>query len=271
MAHTLFQATLDLARILMDVYESTATGGSTSTVVDSSIFQPSNHFSDDPKGTLWLKLATVASKVITGHTTTTLTFSPAQAGAVVAGDRYAAAPGHYPKYALIQAINAALAEMGKLPYQAQITPTAEKETYTVSDNAVFAEEIIGVQIGNASTSPYAWMPHYRWRQEYTGTGPAMALIFDEGSEPQNTYPMLIYYRTIHPEVKLDSDVIHPSVHPDRLKWEAAVHALRWKYQRTKQDDPAQVALLNEAQDKAVTMRLAFPIIRQEATPRHARW
>lgn len=270
MAHTLFQATLDLARTIMNVWESTATGGSTSTVVDSSIFQASNYFSDDGKGTLWLKLSTVASKVITGHTTTTLTFTPAQAGAVAAGNLYAAAPGTYPKWVLIQAINAAITEIGLLPYQKQVTAVADQESYTSSHDAVFAEHIIGVEIANDSAAPYSWTHHGRWRQEITGSTPTLTLIFDEGAIPANAYPMQIHYLAAHPEVKLDSDIIHPAIMPERLRWEAAVHALRWRYQAVKQDDPTHIALLNEAQQNVAALRYRYPTNKTRST-RYTRW
>lgn len=270
MSYTLFQATLDLARTLMNVWESAATGGSTTTVVDSSIFQPSNYFSDDGHGTLWLKLATAASKVITGHTTTTLTFTPAQAGAVAAGNLYAAAPGTFPKWVLIQAINAAITEIGLLPYQKQVTAVADQESYTSSDDVVFAEHIIGVELANNSAAPYSWTQHGRWRQEITGSPPALTLIFDESAIPANAYPMQIHYLAAHAEIKADSDTIHTAIAPERLRWEAAVHALRWRYQAVKQDDPTHIALLNEAQQQVAIMRLKYPTTKTRS-PRYTRW
>lgn len=285
MSYTLFQATLDLARILMDVYDGTATGGTTTTVADTALWQSAGWFSDDPRGTLWLHLTTKASKVITGHSGTTITFTPAQSGVVAAADKYSAAPGIYPKYLLIQAINAALVELGQMPYQKSVTPTAGKQSYISTDDAVFAEEIIGVELANAAATPYDYMPHYRWHQGYTGTTPTWTFFFDIGTEPQTTYPMNIYYKMLHPSVSADADIIHPAIHPNRLKWEAAVFALRWRYERTKQDDPSQIALLNEgkervaalaaetlpqAQANAQTMRSAYPIDRKES-PHHAKW
>lgn len=283
MAYTLFYATLDLARILMDVFESTATGGSTTTIVDTLMYQTAGWFSDAPYGTAWLKLTTPASKIITGHTAGTITFTPAQSGAVAANDRYAAAPGIYPKAVLIQCINAALREMGKLPYQKDVTAVAAQESYTSSDDVAFGNEVYAVEFANSSSAPYHWTPHYRWTQKYVGS--TLTLVFDEDTELQAAYKMRITYGSLHPEVWLDADVIHDLVAPDRLKWEAAVHALRWRYQRTKQDDPAQIALLNEAKEKvgAVAaetlpqaeamrnaMRQAYPIERAK-TGRHARW
>jgi len=49
---TLFDATLALAKILTTVPEGTATGGGTTTLVDSSRTEPVDHFND---GTIWFK------------------------------------------------------------------------------------------------------------------------------------------------------------------------------------------------------------------------
>lgn len=249
---TLFEATLELARILTDVVESAATGGSTTTVVDTYLHQRAGWFSEAPFGTLWLKLATPASKVITGHAGNTLTFSPAQAGAVVANDRYAAAPGVYPKRALIQSINAALNEIGRVPYEKNVTPVAGQTAYTSTDDAAFKEEVIGVELSHAAAAPYYWTPHNRWHQNLTSAG-VYTLYFDEGTEPANTHPMKIMYLAPHTEVKADADIVHAAIHPDRLKWQAAVHALRWRYQRTKQDDPSAIALLNEGKERVAAV------------------
>jgi len=302
MAYTLFDATLDLSRILQDTFESTSTtNGTTTTLVDTGIYHETGFFSQDPRGTLWLKLATKASKIVTGHTTTTLTFTPAQSALVASGTSYAVAPGIYPKYALVQAINAALVEIGKIPYEGTEPAVANKESYTVTDNALFDEEIIGVEVASSLTAPYLWKPHYRWRQTVgTATSGARTFTFDEGSVPDGAYTMRFFYLLEHPAVSADSDVISSHIHPNLLKWTAAVHALRWRYIRSVQVDTSVVNLLNEGKEtvgqlaaagageakkavgdlaaqkvqEAIAMAqnaaAAYPIIRQHS-PRHSRW
>lgn len=285
MTYTLFQATLDLARRLGDVFESSATSGTTQTVVDSMLFQAAGWFADYPRGSLWLMITTKATKVITTHSGSTITFTPGQGSAVLAGDKYAAAPGAYPLYALKQAINMALRDIGKIPAEKQVTAVAAQETYTSADDTVFDEDIIGVEVANNASAPYYWTPHGRWHQV---PSTPRSLVFDEGSAPANAYKMRILYLADHSELSADSDQISSDIHPNRLLAHAAVHALRWRLERTKMDDPTVPQLLNEAKEQVagfvamVQQQLAqaqvdqaqmaaqYPV-RRTYRPRMARW
>jgi len=269
MAYTVFEATLDLARALMDVFEGTATGGSLTTVVDSNNVKPAGWFSDGDGGTLWLKLTTVVTKRISGHTPAgTITFTPAQAGAVVAGNRYAAAPGIFPRYVLLQALESALREYGALEFVELVTATADKEEYTSSDNAIFANEIIDIEIADELTDPYEWIRHQRWEQIWQ-TG-KLTLIFDDYTCPDEARQMKIHYLAEHPELTSDTQEINPQVNPERLIAMARVHAYRWQYERVKQDDPSISALLNEAKSTASQLTMAHPN-RQSRQTRLAKW
>ena len=297
MAYVFFDATLDLARTLGDVFESTATGGTTETLVDTKIFQTSGFWSDDPRGTLWLKLSTKASKQVTSHSTTTVTFSPAQGSVVAANDSYAIAPGIYPKYALEQAVKMGLKEIGRIPHETTHAAVANQESYTSDDNAVYDKEITGIEVANAASASFNWTPHYRWHQV---PSTSRKLVYDEGTAPSSTNPVRVYYLDEHTEPTADTSVISTYINPERLRWAAAIHALRWRIQRTKQDDPAVPALLSEAKEMVAGMaatsieeartRVAemaalqlaeaetmyakmsalYPIARQQV-PRHARW
>ena len=86
---TLFDATLALAKILTTVPEGTATGGGTTTLVDSSRTEPVDHFND---GTIWFKSGNNIglSTKVTDYAANG-TFTHATLGANVATDTYAAA------------------------------------------------------------------------------------------------------------------------------------------------------------------------------------
>ena len=283
MAYTLFDATLALARSIEDVFEGTSTAnGLTTTLVDANIFQPAGYFSDDPKGVLWLKTTVPASKIITGHVGTTITFAPAQAALVASGTAYAAAPGVYPRYALIQAINLALEEIGRIPMEGELAAVANQQEYTATDDVLFDEEIIGIEVANAAAAPYNWTPHYNWRQT---AGVTRRLVFDEATVPSTTNKLRVLYLKAHTPLVNDGDLVSSHIHPDLLKWVSAVYAYRWRYSRTKADDPSTVDLLNEAKERVGTLAqeklqeaqlkardafMRYPISRQR-TVRHARW
>lgn len=238
---TLWDATLALARILMQVRQGLATGGSTTTVVDTALDEPSNYFGTTYRpGTLWLDLATNVSKTITGYTfgaSPTITFTPAQAtpapGAVVANDVYYAAPPDFPRYVLIQAINQALQELGPFPTVAEITAVADQQEYDSDDNAIFEEEIVSIELATSSAAPYDWMKIENWDQhELT----KRTLVFDEGHEPDVAYTMRVTYLAAHAELSSDSGVVNRLVNPDLLKWQAACYAYQWKITHTKGDE-----------------------------------
>jgi hypothetical protein len=268
---TLWDASLDLARVLTQVWNSTATGGTTTTVVDTAIDEPSNYFGTSTRnGTLWLDLTTDVTKVITGHTTTTLTFSPAQAtptpGAVVAGNVYYAAPADFPRFVLFQSINAALQEIGRMPTVAEVTATIDQQEYDSDDNAIFENEIIKIELANDDSAPYNWTPHYNWKQvELT----KRALVFAEGYVPDEANTMRITYLADHATLSTDAGVVNRIVNPNRLKWQAAVHALRWKIAHTKGDEDFFREAYAQAQVNALREAAKYPILYDKII--HSNW
>jgi hypothetical protein len=267
MAYTLFDASLDLARILMDVFESVSTAaGTTTTLTDSALVEPNGYYSENGGGTIWIKGQSLARRV-TGYNNKLLTWSPAVTSLVASGSAYAVAGSAYPLRVLVQAINTALREIGRLPLTEDVTPVAEQAEYTVDDNAVFEHEVVRIQLAQAAAEPYNFMPHYYWEQLHSLP---RVLRFQPGYEPLYTYPMRVTYLAEHAGLVDDDDEISPAVHPDRLKWQAAVHALRWMLQRRGQDDPLVVELLNEANRNAA-IQAQRRLVRVPAKIRLAGW
>ncbi len=261
MSYTLFQATLDLARILDDVYEgSTTTTGATTSLTDSRIPTDAAVF---PGGTLWMPERTVASVVqaaqstrVASQTVATILAFDALTASIATAQGYQVTGPRFPKYALIQAINMALQAIGKVVNRVEVTADGSQE-YTNSLSAYIDEEILEIWIGN-STDPNDWMPHLRWRQIPVDNG--RKLVFVEGSEPDSGDLMHISYKAEHATVSLDASVISPQINPEKLKWAAAAHALRWRKQRTKADEePTLDLMLKEAQANAALYGSRYPI------------
>jgi hypothetical protein len=263
---TFYALTLELSRVLQNTYLGTATGGTGATVItDTNNDQPANYYADSIyQGTVWLPLYGT-THLVTGHTVNNLTISPAAGGNIVAGVVYYAAPPIFPRLALKTAINRALADISKVPTIGTFTAVADQESYTSSDNALFGEEIIKVEIATNLTSPYDYAEHFNWQQEAGRT-----FRFFPSYVPCDVYPMRITYLGYSAELSADSDEISTFLPPELVVWTAAVNALRWKVQGTKQDDPTHVVMLNEAVARATALlaryRINFP---QKVT--HSRW
>ena len=181
MTYTLFNAALDLARRVGRVWSSTATGGTVATVVDTKMVHPAGYFAvaADFMGVLFLDLTVPAIAEISDHVLNTITFTPAQAADIVAGDKYHATPPYYMKHELIQAINQALNELGYYPNYTELTPTVDQDVYTETDNALFGKPVINVERAAQTAEPYGWYAHTQWAYDQQ----AKRLYFYGGSQP----------------------------------------------------------------------------------------
>lgn len=248
------EAFLRLARIITNVAEGTATGGSTTTLVDTARWEPDDYFTT---GTIWFLSGTQVGKsaVVTGWNGTTKTFSfLTPGGAIVAGVLYAVAPRDFPRYILQQGINAALNQIGSpIEINEALLTVSGQERYTLPTGV---QNIQRVQVNTRASEPYYPMVHQQW-EELEGK-----LVF-YADPPQSTdYVIRLFYTPwldAQP-VDADSDTVAVEVAPERLAWQAAVHCLRWKVQRVKDDDPSWTRLLNEALAQAAAWEQREPLI-----------
>ena len=270
MTYTLFDATLDLARTIMQVRDGTASAnGTTATLIDSS--QGTDYPNDFwNNGAIWIPTrSTIAAqfKRVTDYVQTsyTMTFD-ALTNSITSGDAYRVATKEFPLYILKQKINAVLRAIGPLPTAATLNAVANQTEYTNVNNSLFDQEIISVEIGIDTSSPYGWTPHYHWKQAHEAS---KKFIFDWGYEPCDVLPMRITYLSPHTEISLETTVINDQVHPDRLKWMAALECWRWKEKQQHGNDGTIKEMLVESQQLAQLEASRHPINRQKI--RLARW
>ena len=285
MSYTLFDATLDLARTLMQVREGVTSGaGSTActTLVDTGL---STDYPDDfwNNGTLWVPTrGAVAAqyKKCTDYVQTsyTLTFD-ALTSSVGSGVSYRVAPKEFPLYILLQKINAVLRGIGPLPLATVITSVAGQSEYDNTDDSIFDEEIIGIEQCSTLSGYYPgytptfdpdvnynWKPNYHWKQHMESP---RRLTFDYGYEPQDSVWMRLTYLSPHTELSVETAVINDQVHPDRLRWMAALECWRWKEKQMHSGDGTIREMLVEAQQLANLEAGRHPINKQKI--RLARW
>lgn len=247
--YTFYDATLNLARTLGDVTDSTATSGSTATLIDSKVVSPAGHYVG---GTIWLDAITSPTRAdqfrrVSSFAASTFTVdSNWTTSNPTAGEVYHATDDTFPLAILKQGINVALQDIGRLPLEATTT-AANKTTYTSSDSPYFDNEILMVEVSSNTSEPYNWSGHYMWHQT---AGASRSLIFDsQAYVADSTSKIRLTYLDFHPELSLASDVISSYIDPVYVKWAAAVHCWRWRLQILKSQDQTSVEMMNEAQTR----------------------
>jgi hypothetical protein len=276
MGYTLAQATLDLARLITDVIENTASANSGAGVTKTSLTDTNiprsipgaDYFN---QGCLWLINQVTGTGnegdtvVVTDWVNTTSTFSFASlTNSVMSGDSYAATTGDWPRDVLRRAINMALQEIGNIDRQdTSLTTVADQQQYTLptastSSNADDVHGIKKMEIAASTTSPYDYYRYDRSRWYELGA----YLFFRPGYEPGSTgYKIRLTYNIKADELTTDAATLPDIYHPDLVKWTAAVHALRWQHQRKGEDDKVVMRLLQEAMaQKEIMWRRYIPII-----------
>lgn len=259
MAVTLAEATLKVSRLLMTVVEGAATGGSTTTLVDTAFpwlidgtNPPQNDYFNG--GTLWFidganaGLTAVVSDW--DRATKTATF-PAMA-AVAAGNLYAIAPKDWPRFALRQAVNQALDEIGNVDRQysdAAFVTVANQMDYTLPAGI---SDVRRVEVAQSTTAPYEYMIHSHYR-EIGG-----AIQFVKGFEPGSSgHRIRLTYNTPVAHLTTDTGTIPDLINRNWLTWESVVQALRWRVRQTKTAEKDFVSLLNEALGRAEAKAAAY--------------
>ena len=270
---TLYSATLDLARILGNVMESvTSAAGTTTTLIDTTMprVQPPNDAFN--YGTLWFISGALAgyTAVVTDWVLATSTFTFVNPMTVAAapgsGSRYAFCDRDWPRDVLRQAVNMALQTIGGVPdiyTLATFVTVANQEDYTLPATVYNVKK---VEIATSTTSPYYYAPHYHWR-EIDGV-----IKFDTNTAPTSAgYLIRLTYEVQPAELDDDADTISDYVHPDRLKWTAAVHALLWKLPLMGEQSQAVNQKLQMAMQMERMMATRHKLPTMPKSPHLSRW
>jgi hypothetical protein len=265
---TLASATLDTAKLLTRVLEGTATGGSATTVVDTGSFDP---YPDDwwNNGTIWLRSGNNSGKsaIITDwdQSDETWTF-PTLTLLCAANDLYSVAGKLYPRYMLIQAVNAAMQTIG-----GDDDDYEDSSYVTVADQTAYAlpagvYNVKRVLIAGSTVSPYGYWVHHLWR-EMEGY-----IKFDPGAEIGSAgYRIKLIYNVAPTAVTADTDAILSNIHIDRLKWEAALHAAQLRLSDNPEDGQLEQRIEKWFWPMVQQMRLAHPVEQMPRDPHLQNW
>lgn len=209
---TLFDAMLETARCLQSLRSGTATGGSTTTLINTAMSEPDDWFNG---GVLFLpgtKVTTTPTDWVSS--TNTLTF-PALATAITAGTAYSLCGSRWSREMLVQAVNTALTEMGIPTTTSVITSVQDQSEYTLTN----IENIKRVEIAQNDAEPYDYAPHFSWR-EVDGE-----LVFLSKLPGESGKNIRLWHNNGFSNVTADAALMPDGVHILRIAWNAAYYAL----------------------------------------------
>jgi hypothetical protein len=244
---TLFDATLALARILGIIYEGTATGGSATTLVDTTRAESADYFN---QGTIWIRSGNNSGKsaVITDWALagTTYTF-PTLTLLCAAGDLYSACTGEWQRGELINCINMALQKIGRVAIlDTSLAVVADQEAY---DLPVGVSGLLRVEVAQDGAT---YVIHQQWREENDD------LMFDVGHAP-GSGSIRLTYAGAHLPLTTDGGVVSSQVSIEWLKWSAAVFAWRRRLQQSEGKESWILRMINEALAQEAAAAGKYPI------------
>lgn len=237
---TFAEATLALAEVLGEVYRGEADSGSANNkLIDAALTARQGTLAP---GTLWMLTGTLAGAVIDvlRHAQNTLHFAT-QASAVAEGDDYAVFEGiRFNRVQLELAVNFALKDLQKFTqFDETLVTVALQEDYTLPAGV---SNVANIEIAESLTSPYLFAVHRGWREISTGK---IRFLFDP--PPIAGYKIRLSYNSTHPTLAAGSDTLKPGINLERLKWEAATHAVR-KYLMKIEDEQADKIIVQVGND-----------------------
>lgn len=230
MATTLFDLALMLTRRIAEPVEGTATGGSTTTLLDTARTEPDDYFNG---GIILFRSGNNANKYakITDFALSTGTFTFAtQSLACAATNAYTAGGPRFPQDTIIMAINMALNEIKYMEVDETVVVVADQEEYTLPAGV---GDVRVVQYGEAGS----WKLSTSWTEE---NGQLFFL------NPPTDGTMRIHYVKRHAELTSATSTIVAAAERmiDRIIAKAAMYSYQWAIRRAKGVDPELSELYN---------------------------
>jgi len=262
MGKTLFDLTRDLVVALGPYQDGVATGGSTSTLVDSVELTQDDDFWNG--GTVWINYDAGGAgaapqgeySVVSDFTASSDTASlrSTLTAAIGAGDRYTIARKRYPLNVLVSKINEVLLS---IPIEKTDTTTI---TIAVDDTEYSLPsdvwDLKQVWIGDGADANN-WQLLDDWRVQKSATGTANVLIF--GRQFATSTDVKLVYLTYHQTLRVATDKLDDSIHADRVIYNAAVGCLLWRKAKVGESDSSLNELLNYFQNLAAQMNSQFAV------------
>jgi len=270
MAITLFDLTYRLARLLGITAEGVATGGSTTTIVDTVERTEADDFWNG--GTAWIVYdAAGAGAAPQGEysyvsdfvqSTGVVTLRSTLTAAVAANDRYAIGGLRYPLQMLIQKINETFGVIEKTDITTIITAANQTEHSLPTDLLELKQVFIGT---NDDSNDNEWRKIYDWTVQKSATGTANVLVFD--TQHDADLAVKLVYLGYHQTLRVATDKLDDTIHINKVLYNAAVGCLLWYKAKVGDSDMSVNDLLNYYQPLADQMNREFAM---QLPPRSAK-
>jgi hypothetical protein len=239
--YTLFDIVYKCVIELGTARSGTATGGSTTTAIDTSGLKlvDEDYYNE---GTFFaLKDASVdvadigktfAEITAFSADSKTLTFKSALADAVASGDSYAVANRRFPLFLLRQFVNNNLYLEGNIPTEDLTLTSVQDQLEYDLPSEIIAQDMRQVWVAQTATEDKKdYRLVYNWSIKWNATGTASIINLENGLP--GGYEIRLVYAQPHTELRVATDALHSSVHADRVIYPVCVDALRWYRNKTR--------------------------------------
>lgn len=267
---TAFDAMLALLARVLGCTEGVATGGSSTTIVDSDLGGTDDEWTS---GTAFIITDGGGAGAAPENETARITDYASTTGTItVASGDFSAAPASgdtygvckVPRYRLYQALNNALRDLGPVPFEddTSLDTAASTKRYTLP--AAAKRDLRQVWVARRTSAPFDWEEQHNWyviqnRSTYD-------LMFRE--QPVASRDIRLVYVGPHATLDADADTINDAVPLDYLAWRAAFWEYMWRSQQQGRDPERWVGLMNMAAEYASQALQKHPIILPAYSPRH---
>lgn len=237
MSYNIFDLSYMVARELGVLEEGTATGGSTTTLIDTVYRDEDDDYWNS--GTLWLVYDAGAAGAapqgewarITDHvsSTKTITFTGALTAAIAANDLYAVCDDEYPRDTIVSQINRSLTDMGRIVYTDTTTiTTADDQTEYTLPIGLAAGDLkeVWLQGDDDDADDNRWARIYNWDVQKSATGTADELLLQY--QYASGYALKLVYIAPHPEMRTRTTKLSEFVPLPNIIFNTVLNLLRLK-------------------------------------------
>lgn len=267
MAYKLWELLRDAYTELGQLTTGLATGGSTTTIVDTTLVGTGKNDDWKDGAAIVLYDAGGASAAPEGEfkrvsayvdSTGTLTLESAVSSAIGAGDLYGLVSAYYPLRQMVELTNLALRSLGDMPLVDTTTLDTASNQTEYACAVAWKRRPFRVDIQtNADSNDNRWQRTDGWEYIPAAAGTSGLIVFK--SQPDDGYDIRVWYYDQHGRVALFSDVINEHISPILITAMLVEKALEWQNSRLGGTDEFLVMRWNDAKNASERARLIYPI------------
>lgn len=245
---------------------STATGGTTATVLDSK--QATLHGDGTwANGAVFIVRDAAGAgaapeneyALLTGYTDSTGTFTSAASSYTVtpaAGDVFMFCNDFYPLFTMIELANAALQSLGPIPLiDTSLTSDVSKTEYDVPVALKRRPPVrVDYQGRTNDADDNQWIEIRNWRYEPATAGTVAKLVIPQLPDDRT---IRVWYEGVHPELKVYNSAVVESIEPELAAQVLTEKALEWQNTRLQGGDEFLIQRWNDQKNQVMQAKADF--------------